>query len=145
MNLDEYQEQPKRSELDLKDENWWADTQKVASTDNSWYNWNIRNWGTKWETQTEDGCINDQTDESITVCFDTAWSPPIEFYSKMEDLGWSVKAYYFEPGMMFCGMYEDGDDDCLEVGKDEIPEELEEMFDISSWIDNDEETEEDDK
>ena len=48
------------------------------------------------------------------------------------------KAYYFEGGMMFAGIYEDGDDDYYEVGSmnsseafDLLPEDLNEMFGIS--------------
>ena len=29
--------------------NWWADTERLRLIDNSWYNWNITNWGTKWD------------------------------------------------------------------------------------------------
>lgn len=106
-------------------------------TDN-WYNWNVENWGTKWDANCEDGGIIGQSETEITVGFDTAWSPPLAFYAKMEELGWEIRAAYFEPGMMFCGIYANGDDEYYEIGEDEIPDELEDLFDISSWIDEEE-------
>jgi len=105
----------------------------------NWYDWSVANWGTKWDANSGDGAIADQSEGSITLVFDTAWSPPITFYTKLEEMGWQVKAYYFEPGMMFCGIYEDGDDEYFEVGEDEIPDELEDIFDISSWINDEDE------
>lgn len=43
--------------------------------------------------------------------FDTAWSPPIEFYDHIVARGFDVEAYYHEPGMAFAGAYhtESGD------------------------------------
>ena len=107
----------------------------------NWYDWCVNNWGTKWEADADSGDIAEQSEEEIVLVFDTAWSPPIELYVNLEEQGYDVKAYYFEPGMMFCGMYEDGDDDCLKIGVDEIPEELEDIFDIISWLDEPEDEE----
>lgn len=44
------------------------------NTNSNWYNWNVSNWGTKWdassiEMETQDGLL--------TIRFETAWSPPI--------------------------------------------------------------------
>ncbi|CAB4128773.1 hypothetical protein UFOVP225_75 [uncultured Caudovirales phage] len=40
-----------------------------------WYNWNVRNWGTKWEIS-EAHVI--RTDRELTYEFESAWSPPAE-------------------------------------------------------------------
>ena len=42
-NIDdlEYVKQPKSSELSVDNQDWWKDTQEIAKTDNSWYNWNL--------------------------------------------------------------------------------------------------------
>lgn len=49
---------------------------------NSWYYWNSRNWGTKW-----DAChaefIGSDTGGSIEYLFDTAWSPPEPVFQVM--------------------------------------------------------------
>jgi hypothetical protein len=41
----------------------------------SWYHWNIDNWGTKWDAG--DVCVDL---ENSTVAFTTAWSPPIPVF-----------------------------------------------------------------
>ena len=52
-------------------------------TGNGWYDWNVRNWGTKWDVAVENSDqypetkILDETDRRIQYKFDTAWSPPI--------------------------------------------------------------------
>jgi hypothetical protein len=48
-NLEAYSGQPVRSDKDVNDPNWWSDLQEKSKTDDSWYNWNIRNWGVKWD------------------------------------------------------------------------------------------------
>ena len=54
-------------------------------------------------------------DTAIVLSFDSAWSPPIGFYEKMEELGFSVDAKYYEPGMAFCGHSYDGEDAQYEI------------------------------
>jgi len=87
-DLEAYKAQPKRSELDVNDPNWWADTMKVASVDDSWYSWNNRNWGTKWDVAvSEDNKYPDTYMEGpvangdnlvVYYNFNTAWGIPNE-------------------------------------------------------------------
>jgi hypothetical protein len=65
-------------------------------------------------------------------------------------MGFSIRAYYDEPGMAFCGKWEDGEDDFYEYGgynsetvRDLIGEELDDMFGISESMANYEEEQED--
>lgn len=50
---------------------------------NNWYDWNIRNWGTKWDVAVEDfeeypeTQILDENNEMVIYKFDTAWAPPV--------------------------------------------------------------------
>ena len=30
-------------------------------------------------------------------------------------MGWEITAYYFEPGMNFCGVFDNGEDDYIEI------------------------------
>jgi hypothetical protein len=47
---------------------------------NHWYDWNIRNWGCKWEPQV----TSDRGDDTGVVYYmDTPWSPPIVFFEKL--------------------------------------------------------------
>jgi hypothetical protein len=82
-----------------------------------------------------------QEDGRLTLSFDSAWAPPTAAYDKLLDLGFSVRGYYYEGGMAFCGVYDEGYDDYFEISdmsweevKDEIPEALDEMFCISECM-----------
>ena len=43
-----------------------------------WYNWNVRNWGTKWELSEDQSWINRVSDNEVRYELTTAWSPPVE-------------------------------------------------------------------
>jgi hypothetical protein len=55
-----------------------------------------------------------ESDNSIVMHFDSAWSPPIAMYEYLNEEGWEVSAYYHEPGMGFAGRYDNGDDEYFE-------------------------------
>jgi len=102
------------------------------------YSWSVENWGTKWDIRGDEIQIIQDDDDRIIVDFDTAWGPPIQFYSKLEELGYEVHAMYDEPGMEFCGIYSDGKDLYFEYGdmdsstiRETIPIELDECFMLS--------------
>jgi len=108
---------------------------RPESEEGDWYSWNVNNWGTKWDTNVN---IIDQSDNEIVLSFDTAWSPPIGFYAALEEMGFEVDAFYYEPGMCFAGRYMDGTDDYYEYSgmnseevKELLPMELDECFCIS--------------
>ena len=113
---------------------------RPADEENNWYNWSIDNWGTKWDVSPEQLEIEDDDDGMSTVStnFDSAWSPPIAIAEHLHELGFEVRLYYYEPGVAFAGVWEDGSDDCYELGHmtsdevaDELPHDLDEMFGIS--------------
>jgi hypothetical protein len=91
----EYVKQPQSSSLDVTDKKWWADTLAIAQVDNSWYNWNVRNWGTKWDVAVKaddkypDTYIEGPTEngENLVVYynFNTAWSPPMPAIAKLSE------------------------------------------------------------
>jgi hypothetical protein len=107
----------------------------------TWYNWCVGNWGTKWDVGSDDGSFefSDPVDgiHSVTFHFDSAWAPPTGAYAIMEDKGFDVLGYYYEGGMQFAGIYQDGNDDYYQNwgdsqgAEDELPTELNEMFAIS--------------
>lgn len=76
------------------------------------YDWCVSNWGTKWDVSPHDWERED--DNTIVMHFDSAWAPPTVLYDFLNENGWSVRAYYHEPGMAFAGRYEDGSDDFYE-------------------------------
>ena len=113
---------------------------RPADQEENWYNWNTGNWGTKWDVSPEEIEITDEDDGTSTVLtnFDSAWAPPIGIAEHLHELGFNVRLYYYEPGVGFAGVWEDGDDDCYELGDltsdemvEQLPTELDEMFGIS--------------
>lgn len=105
----------------------------------SWYQWRLDNWGTKWDVSdcTADRFESEPGKYSVNLHFDTAWGPPIAFYEHLTSLGFDVTAYYYEPGMAFCGKYENGIDDGYEITGssawvlDNIPADIEQHFEIA--------------
>jgi hypothetical protein len=103
----------------------------------NWYDWNVANWGTKWDVKLDN--VEREDDNTLTASFDSAWSPPIEAYQKLEELGFEIEAKYYEPGMAFCGTYNaESGEDTFELGgltadtvRDAIGEELDDYFGIS--------------
>lgn len=81
--LDEYfAKQPKvQSELSLNDPNWYADVEAKRKISNHWYDWNITNWGCKWDARDAEIIEEQQHNEKekfIMYKFETPWSPPLE-------------------------------------------------------------------
>ena len=96
--------------------------------------WRTGEWGTKWDA--DDIYISDETDNTITIEFDTAWSPPIAFYEKIETLGYEIQAYYYEGGCCFAGEYNselghaEYTWDDLKSAKQNIPDHIDQEFNI---------------
>ena len=120
-----------------------AETRNLATHGyKTWYDFCVNEWGTKWDVDAYDPVeYDDQHDKGITFGFDSAWSPPIGIYEALIDQGYSVRAYYYEPGMCFAGLWDNGDDDFYELGGmsseqvvEELPASLDEMFGISETI-----------
>ena len=83
-----------------------------------WYGWANDNWGTKWDIHEFYGF--DRKDEStITFGFDTAWAPALTAFetwlANNDDC--SVICTYYEPGCDFAGVWDNGDDRCIEISK----------------------------
>ena len=116
----------------------------------NWYDWCVNEWGTKWDVG-GDGMTAEPENGRLIMSFDSAWSPPVAFYEKMLDLGFSVRAYYYEGGMCFAGVWEDGIDDFYDLSEcanadeaeETLPSVLDEMCCISeSMRDYEEENQE---
>lgn len=135
-----------KTELDKGEESQFFNS-LVPNPSGEWnYDWSIENWGTKWDASIQEYWIED---EHLYVSFDTAWGPPTTFYEKLFAMEFSVKGFYYEPGMCFAGVWEDGIDDYYEFTNETadeleelLPTELNEMFGISDcmreWQDFDE-------
>jgi hypothetical protein len=105
----------------------------------SWYDFCVANWGTKWDVGGDDyGTPTITEDGKMIAGFDSAWSPPIAAYEKLTEMGFTVGAMYYEGGMAYAGVWEDGVDDYYDLGgmnssqvESDLPVELDEAFGIS--------------
>jgi len=91
--LDQYyaKEQPRHSDsLPMSDPDWYKQVEERRLKSNWWYDWNITNWGVKWD------CAWDEQDEPEIVDlkdgghllvwhFDTAWGAPVPVYHAMAE------------------------------------------------------------
>ena len=106
----------------------------------NWYDFCVAEWGTKWDVGGDDGYIND-IEGGLILSFDSAWAPPLNAYARLIEQGFKVHAMYYEPGMCFAGVWEDGSDDYYEYGdmssdeiEQQLPIELDEAFGISQSV-----------
>ena len=100
----------------------------------NWYDFNLNEWGTKWDIGNADSYVNRTSPTSADFAFESAWSPPSNAYEKLQELGFSVQAYYWEPGMSFCGRHNEDGDECYEIKSIEdakrLPDDIESAFNI---------------
>ena len=72
-------------------DNFMEDFNNAVAKGESWYYWNLRNWGTKWDIAVQDGAkyhnttleVND--DGSLMYHFETAWSPVHEIFNTLSE------------------------------------------------------------
>ena len=103
----------------------------------NWYDFCVNEWGTKWEIGA-DGNPAQDIPGGLMLGFDSAWSPPIAAYEKLTEQGFRITAMYYESGMGFAGVWDNGADDYYEYGgldskgiAETLPAELDEAFGIS--------------
>lgn len=104
----------------------------------SWWDWRVQNWGTKWDIDTDpDNVFLDLKEGVVSIGFCTAWSPPCDALNyAAEEHGFDFELYYYEPGMCFCGYatpFQDDHYNIPEKSKDieaEIPDHILKMFSI---------------
>ena len=106
----------------------------------NWYDYCVGEWGTKWDVG-DQGCSDIHPDGTVLhTTFDSAWSPPVNAYEKLVEMGFGVDAMYYEPGMGYAGAFSNGTDEELNLegmSADEIEQnypELDECFGISEGM-----------
>lgn len=112
---------------------------KKYGTDN-WYDWNVKNWGTKWDCTSDNYSID--TNEFVAY-FESAWSPPIAWLeyvvAKFPKL--NFKLTYSETGVWFAGVaYSENGEVCEETGEpmwlNDNGDEVEWDSDRDSYVDS---------
>ena len=110
---------------------------------NGWWTWRVNNWGTKWDVGADEGSEREEyhglkatrVGNQVSCSFDSAWAPPLGLYEKLVELGYDVKASYFEPGMGFCGIWDNGADNYVDYqSKDMIPIAIWNDFDCGAFF-----------
>jgi hypothetical protein len=103
----------------------------------NWYDYCVNEWGTKWDIGA-DGNPAQDIPGGLMLGFESAWAPPCAAYEKLTEQGFRIRAMYYESGMAFAGVWEEGNDDYYEYGgmdskqiAEELPVELDEAFGIS--------------
>ena len=125
---------------------------RPESESENWYEWNIRNWGTKWDATPDS--VNRDDDVTVDLFFESAWSPPIDLYRYLTEQGWTVTAKYHEPGAGYVGQFADEEEQDWEYNLNDesdlenIPEDLVEWANLreeyEDWKEmNDEDNEQD--
>ena len=73
-----------------------------GKNDDRWYDWNVNNWGTKWDID-EAECDGDEY--SFECTFETAWAPAEGIYYELREKYPDVDCtwFYDEPGMCVAG------------------------------------------
>ena len=124
----------------------WMVPQPQFQGDQDWYQWNVNNWGTKWDVT--DVYFEHQAEEDqIQFSFSTAWGPPVEAFTRWAESDGRVQftLEYWEPGMGFVGKNYAGDDECYEYSNaedvEDIPEDLIEEYNLRDQFEDDEEEE----
>jgi hypothetical protein len=114
-----------------------------------WYDFCVNEWGTKWDIGA-DGQPAQDIPGGLILSFDSAWAPPCAAYEKLVEMGFSIRATYYEPGMCFAGIWDNGHDDYYEYSNmsseevaETLPVELDEAYCISEsmaeWEDENQE------
>ena len=103
----------------------------------NWYDFCVNEWGTKWDIGA-DGNPAQDIPGGLMLGFESAWAPPCGAYEKLTEQGFRIRAMYYEPGMAFAGVWEDGIDSYYEYSDmsaaevaECFPPELDEAFGIS--------------
>jgi hypothetical protein len=106
----------------------------------NWYDYCVNEWGTKWDIGA-DGNPAQDIPGGLMLGFESAWAPPVGAYEKLTEQGFRIRAMYYEPGMAFAGIWEEGNDDYYEYSgldsagiAETLPVELDEAFGISESV-----------
>jgi hypothetical protein len=59
----------------------YANGEKTGDTEYNWYNFNVREWGTKWDAREAE--LTEEHETCLRYKFDTAWSPPTPVIEKL--------------------------------------------------------------
>lgn len=83
---------------------------KAPDAGDGWYDWSIKNWGTKWDVRGDEVDVQHTVPQEGSAClaydFMTAWAPPSEWLQKVagEFTNLKFSLWFDEPGADFSGL-----------------------------------------
>ena len=83
-----------------------------------WYDWRVKNWGTKWEIY-DTSCERNGANE-LRISFLSAWSPPDGIFKELVNRGFEIDARYFDEGWMYIGWFLQEDGQLLDYCESDI-------------------------
>ena len=93
--------------------------------DDDWYNWNVANWGTKWDAAHS---YMEETDDALTYHFDTAWACPMPviaaFHERYPEVAFD---YFYEEEQGWGGTLKVRDGKVTEQTEYDVPDSHAEM------------------
>jgi hypothetical protein len=110
-------------------------TKPITFESNHWYDWNVRNWGTKWDIAVHDKEeypeteITMEAEDTLGYRFNTAWSPPLEAINNLsqqypdvefelsfeEETGWGGEVTFYNGDVTETESYENKCRDCESI------------------------------
>lgn len=109
----------------------------LPPTDEDTVEWRVANWGQKWDIgpgeNEEYGLRPTIVENEASITFSSAWMPPLGLYERLMVLGFDVQASYFESGMSFAGIWNNGTDHCYEGNWSDFPEALQDEFNMHEF------------
>ena len=84
-NLASFKEEAKNAHSDLSLNSLFPMPKKLENTvapddKSNWYDWRVKNWGTKWDV---DGSLTSAADYWLEYSFKSAWNPPIKWLARV--------------------------------------------------------------
>jgi len=78
---------------------------RQAEPEFNWYDWNVKNWGTKWNAYSQS--IEGPEDDQVTLTFDTAWAPPLPVIAALKEKypGAHIGGSWLEEGHQSAGVF----------------------------------------
>lgn len=105
----------------------WTFEQKFAFdmrfTGNGWYDWNVRNWGTKWDAYDVEVDQTDIDTGTLVYRFTTAWSPAEGAFRAIVSQHPELSFYFYCIEEQGWGVTYEGDADGLAIASEwDVPE-----------------------
>lgn len=127
-------------DMELDDVDTVRESNKIRFGYSDAYEFCIGEWGCSRDIDST--FLKSEVIDGVAVLeFDTRLNPPFDVYDRLVELGFDVVAYYYEPRIGYCGIWDNGLDDFIDISRYSstvvrslIDPELDSMFGIVKKI-----------